>query len=387
MLLFDTYVQKLKYKVLKEVARHDYAGTLQDCYLDIPKVISPGPRSTMRCCIYKERAIVGRAREDRHGRRQGKPQRDRGHRHRLRRVPRQRLPGRPRAAAAASRTAAPDACPRGAISFDDTITPIIDPDKCVNCGNCASVCPYSAIHKPRAPLRARVQGQGHLSMAKTHVASHRRQQMHRLRRVRVSVPLRRHSRTRAYLLDAIHIIRDSENNQKYKVYAVVAPSISSQFVVCQAGAGNHGPQAAGLLPASWRRRWARTWSPTARPRSWPRRASSPPAAAPPSSATLKRASPRSGPSSATTSPPWPSVATLHQGHRPGRQNHLHRPLHGQEGRSSSARSVRPWIDCVHHLRGAAGAGLTARISTCHPSARTCWTTPATSAASSPAAAA
>ena len=34
MLLFDTYVQKLKCKVLKEVARHDYAGTLQDCYLD-----------------------------------------------------------------------------------------------------------------------------------------------------------------------------------------------------------------------------------------------------------------------------------------------------------------------------------------------------------------
>ena len=45
MLLFDTYVQKLKYKVLKEVACHDYAGTLQDCYLDIPKAISPGPRS------------------------------------------------------------------------------------------------------------------------------------------------------------------------------------------------------------------------------------------------------------------------------------------------------------------------------------------------------
>ena len=58
MLLFDTYVQKLKYKVLKEVACHDYVGTLQDCYLDIPKAISPGPKSTMRCCIYKERAIV-----------------------------------------------------------------------------------------------------------------------------------------------------------------------------------------------------------------------------------------------------------------------------------------------------------------------------------------
>ena len=58
MQLFDTYVQKLKYKVLREVARHDYEGTLRDCYLDIPKLISPGPQSDLRCCIYKERAIV-----------------------------------------------------------------------------------------------------------------------------------------------------------------------------------------------------------------------------------------------------------------------------------------------------------------------------------------
>ena len=82
--------------MLKEVARHDYAGTLQDCYLDIPKVISPGPKSTMRCCIYKERAIVAERVKIAMGGDKKNPQRDRGHRHRLRRVPRQRLPGRPR---------------------------------------------------------------------------------------------------------------------------------------------------------------------------------------------------------------------------------------------------------------------------------------------------
>ena len=51
-------MQKLKYKVLREVARHAEEGRLQDCYLDIPKLISPGPRSELRCCIYKERAII-----------------------------------------------------------------------------------------------------------------------------------------------------------------------------------------------------------------------------------------------------------------------------------------------------------------------------------------
>ena len=58
MHLFDTYVQELKYKVLREVARHAYNDNLQECYLDIPKLISPGPKSEMRCCVYKERAIV-----------------------------------------------------------------------------------------------------------------------------------------------------------------------------------------------------------------------------------------------------------------------------------------------------------------------------------------
>ena len=55
---FDTKVQFIKYKVLSEVARHAYKGDLNENLLKIPKVISPGPDSAIRCCIYKERAIV-----------------------------------------------------------------------------------------------------------------------------------------------------------------------------------------------------------------------------------------------------------------------------------------------------------------------------------------
>ena len=56
---FDTKVQFIKYKVLSEVARHAYNGDLNENLLTIPKVISPGPNSTLRCCVYKERAIIG----------------------------------------------------------------------------------------------------------------------------------------------------------------------------------------------------------------------------------------------------------------------------------------------------------------------------------------
>ena len=56
---FDTKVQHLKYKVLREVAREAWNGTLMQNMLDIPKTIVPGNEPTMRCCVYKERAILG----------------------------------------------------------------------------------------------------------------------------------------------------------------------------------------------------------------------------------------------------------------------------------------------------------------------------------------
>ena len=55
---FDTYVQQLKYEVLKEVIKKAYNDDLMNCYRDIPKIISPGPKPIARCCIYKERAII-----------------------------------------------------------------------------------------------------------------------------------------------------------------------------------------------------------------------------------------------------------------------------------------------------------------------------------------
>ena len=53
---FDTKVQYLKYKVLREVARQAWNDTLLENVLDIPKIIVPGKTPTMRCCVYKERA-------------------------------------------------------------------------------------------------------------------------------------------------------------------------------------------------------------------------------------------------------------------------------------------------------------------------------------------
>ena len=55
---FDTKVQHLKYKVLREVARLAFEDALLENVMEIPKKIAPGKKPTMRCCIYKERAIL-----------------------------------------------------------------------------------------------------------------------------------------------------------------------------------------------------------------------------------------------------------------------------------------------------------------------------------------
>jgi hypothetical protein len=84
---FDTTVQQLKYRVLKEVAKSYYAGTLQEDLLSIPKIISPGPKPTMRCCIYKERAIAAERVKLAMGGDKSKPQLAGDHRAGLRSVP------------------------------------------------------------------------------------------------------------------------------------------------------------------------------------------------------------------------------------------------------------------------------------------------------------
>jgi [FeFe] hydrogenase (group B1/B3) len=63
----------------------------------------------------------------------------------------------------------------------------IDNDKCISCGACIYQCPFGAIVD------------------------------------------------KSYILNVIDIIRKSENNKNYKVYAIVAPSISGQFAYAKLG--------------------------------------------------------------------------------------------------------------------------------------------------------
>lgn len=147
---FDTKVQYIKYRVLSEVARNAYNGTLLENIYEIPKIISPGPGSALRCCVYKERAIVNeRIRLAINGVKPGEniisvigiacdecP------------VEGYRVTDDCRGCIAhrCSRT-----CKKDAISFGEDLRARIDKSKCVNCGLCAAACPYNAIQNRKRP--------------------------------------------------------------------------------------------------------------------------------------------------------------------------------------------------------------------------------------------
>ena len=149
---FDTKVQFLKYKVLKEVAVQKWNDTLAENIIDIPKIISPGNHSTMRCCVYKERAILHERVKLAIGNEKDKIIQ-------VLDIACDECPVSGYEVTESCRGClahrCESVCKRGAITFDENHVARIDKSKCVECGLCSQVCPFSAIiNRSRPCLKA-----------------------------------------------------------------------------------------------------------------------------------------------------------------------------------------------------------------------------------------
>lgn len=229
---FDTKVQHLKYKVLREVARQAWNDALLENVLDIPKMIVPGKVPTMRCCVYKERAILGERVKIAMGGDQNNPN--------IIEVIGIACDECPAAGYEVTDSCrgclahrCEDVCKRGAISFDHNHVAHIDKTKCVECGQCAKVCPFAAIvnHKRPCQIACKVKA---ISISEDNAAAIDNEKCIQCGACVYQCPFGAIS-DKSYILDVIDIIRKSNNNQNYKVYAVVAPSISSQFTYAKLG--------------------------------------------------------------------------------------------------------------------------------------------------------
>lgn len=229
---FDTKVQYLKSRALTEVARFAWNGTLFDKVLDIPKIIIPGKVPTMRCCVYKERAIVAERVKMALG---GNPENPNVIE--VMEVACDECPAAGFEVTDSCRGClahrCKEICKRGAIYFDHNHTAHIDKSKCVECGQCANVCPFSAIVNRKRPCQNACKVKA-ISINENSSACIDVEKCIQCGACVYQCPFGA-IMDKSYILNAVDLIQKSEDNTKYKVYALVAPAISSQFAYAKMG--------------------------------------------------------------------------------------------------------------------------------------------------------
>ena len=235
---FDTKVQHLKYKVLREVARFAWDGTLLENLMNIPKTIVPGKVPTMRCCVYKERAILADRVKLAMGGDKSNPN--------IIEVIDIACEECPMGGCEVTNACrgclahrCEDVCRFGAISFDENHVAHIDKSKCRECGACAKVCPYTAIISRKRPCENACKIKA-IKMNEDRTAAIDNSKCIACGACVYQCPFGAIG-DKSFILDAIDMLKNSGGNTKYKVFAVVAPAISSQFSYAK-----HGQVIAGL---------------------------------------------------------------------------------------------------------------------------------------------
>ena len=231
---FETSVQELKNEVLKEVAQLAWADRLTEGLLDIPKHVIPGPEARMRCCIYKERAIVGDRVKLAMGGDPAYPGMVEVLEIACDECPVTQIEVGPSCRGCIA-TRCVHACPKEAISIvkhGHHFRAVVDHDKCIACGKCVAACPYGAIEKHQRPCEKSCVP-GAISMGENRKASIDVNKCTSCGACTYQCPFGA-VMDKSYIVDAVRLLQGA-TRWDFKVYAVVAPSVIGQFAPATLG--------------------------------------------------------------------------------------------------------------------------------------------------------
>ena len=230
---FDTKVQHIKYKVLREVARLAWKDELLDNILDIPQTIIPGKKASMRCCVYKERAIIAERVKIALGGDKSNPNIIE-----VIEIACDECPVGGHEVTNACRGClahrCEDVCKFGAITFDGYHVAHIDKSKCRDCGACAKACPYTAIVNRKRPCQNACKVKA-ISMNDDFEATIDNSKCIQCGACVYQCPFGAIT-DKSFIVDAIQMLKGSKvNGGENNVYAIVAPSIASQLSYAKLG--------------------------------------------------------------------------------------------------------------------------------------------------------
>lgn len=228
---FDTRVQHLKYKVLREMARNAFNDTLLENFSEIPKIIMPNKEPTMRCCVYKERAIITERMKIAMGGDKYNPNVIEVIGIACDECPVGGYQVSDSCRGCISKRCS-DVCPVGAITFDAEHRAIINKEKCINCGKCAQACPFSAIRNNIRPCQAACKVNA-ISINEDQSAKIDDEKCIACGACTYRCPFGAIV-DKSYILDVVEMIKEARRNGT-KLYAMVAPAIASQFGYAKLG--------------------------------------------------------------------------------------------------------------------------------------------------------
>ena len=225
MVKFDSKVQMYKFFVLQEVARLAYKGTLADEIDSIPEKLFPDDGQG-KIDIYKSREIAKlRIKLATGGDLSNKNVVE------VMELACDECPLEGYEVTNACRGCLAHRCEENckfsAITFDNSGRAHIDPSKCKSCGACSRACPYSAIRQNIRPCRNACKV-GAMNFNEIKAAEIDNNKCIACGACVYQCPFGA-IMDKSYMLNVIDFIKKSDGNKKYKVYAIVAPAISSQF--------------------------------------------------------------------------------------------------------------------------------------------------------------
>lgn len=222
---YETRVQELKDGVLTAVARLAWEERLEGReLLDVPEQIIPGPEAQMRCCIYKERAIVGSRVKMAMGGNHANPCVVEVLPIACDECPVTEISVGPSCRGCIAHRCA-EVCPKGAISIVNRRS-VIDHSKCILCGKCLSACPYGAIVKNMRPCEKNCPAKA-ISMGEDRKASIDPEKCISCGECVVQCPFGA-IMDKSYITDAVQMLLGAPK-WGYHVYAALAPSFVGQF--------------------------------------------------------------------------------------------------------------------------------------------------------------
>ena len=221
---FDTKVQLIKYKVLKEVAIQAWNHQLFENLLNIPKLINPTKKPISRCCVYKEHAILSERVKLAIGG-------DFNNKNIIEviDIACDECPVGGYEVSNGCRGCLANkcqtVCPRQAITLDSNNHAVINKEKCIECGLCAKACPYDAIRNIKRPCIKACQVNA-IKIDENKIAVIDNDQCIQCGACVNQCPFGA-MMDKSFIINVIDLIQRKDASTT--LYAMVAPSIASQF--------------------------------------------------------------------------------------------------------------------------------------------------------------